>query len=132
MTNAENYSVFVEPFAERHYIKSFERKHHRAWEITLRALIAQFERVDALCQKDIAEIITDQYPFKVVKSNFSVAGSGKSPKGSGNRCIAVVDEKHRRVSIVLVYHKTDLGSGNETARWKSIIKENYSEYKGLL
>lgn len=128
----ENYSVTIEQFAQRHYMKNFEKKYQRAWDVTLRALIAQFERVDMLSQKDVAEIITDQHPFKVIKSNFSVAGTRKSPKGSGNRCIAIVNEERRQVSIVLVYHKNDLGNGGETARWKTIVKENYPEYKRLL
>lgn len=129
---AENYSVSIEIFARRHYIKNFEKKYQRAWDITLRALVAQFERVDMLSQKDVAEIITDQYPFKIIKSDFAVAGTGKSPKGSGNRCIVVVNEEYRRASIVLVYHKNDLGSSGETAQWKTIIKRNYPEYKKLL
>lgn len=30
---AENYSVSIEIFAQRHYIKNFEKKYPRAWDI---------------------------------------------------------------------------------------------------
>lgn len=126
-----NYTVTVEVFAERHYIKSFAKKYHRAWDVTLRAIIAQFERVDALTQTDIAEIIVDLAPYKMLKSNFKIAGTRESAKSSGNRCIAIVNEDTRRVSIVLVYHHGDLGKGNETVLWKHMVTANYPEFAFL-
>ncbi|PIZ96196.1 MAG: hypothetical protein COX80_01900 [Candidatus Magasanikbacteria bacterium CG_4_10_14_0_2_um_filter_33_14] len=129
----ENYSVFIEQFAERHYIKSFEKKYKRAWDITQKALLAQFERIDMLLKRDIAETIVDAGKYKIIKTDFSVAGTNKSPKSAGNRCIVIVDEEVKKVSILLVYHKNDLvGSGNETALWKQVIKNNYREYSNLL
>jgi len=127
----ENYLVIIEPFASRHYIKKFSKKYHRAWDITLKALISQFERIDMLLQKDVAEIIIKSGDLKIIKSEFSVAGMHQSPKGSGNRCIVAVDESCKKVYVLLVYHKNDLGDGNETARWKKIIKDNYQQYPYL-
>lgn len=36
-----NYSVRIERFAERHFIKSFEKKYKSHWGITLRAITAE-------------------------------------------------------------------------------------------
>jgi len=127
----ENYSVIIEPFAERHYIKNFGKKYHRAWDITLKALISQFERIDMLLQKDVVEIIVSSNDVKIIKSEFSVAGTHQSPKGSGNRCILAVNEAHKKVYVLLVYHKNDLGHGNETVEWKKIIKDNYLKYSNF-
>ena len=32
------------------------------------------------------------------------------------------------IKILLVYHKSDIGDKNETATWKKIIRNNYSDY----
>lgn len=128
----ENYTVTIESFANRHYIKNFSKKYHRAWDVTLKALISQFERIDMLLQKDVAEVIVKSDDLKIVKSDFSVASTHQSPKGSGNRCIVAIDESCKEVCILLIYHKNDLGDGNETVKWKQIIKENYPKYKDLL
>lgn len=127
-----NYTVTIEPFAHRHYIKSFEKKYRGAWDVTLRAIIGQFERIDMLLKKDVAEIIIHTPSVTIVKSKFSVAGTKKSPNAAGNRCILAVHQSHKKVSILLVYHKNDLGGGNETANWKRMIKEHYPEYSKLL
>jgi hypothetical protein len=127
----ENYAVIIEPFAERHYIKNFGKKYHRAWDITLKALTSQFERIDMLLQKDVADVIVDVGDLKIVKTDFSVAGTHQSPKGSGNRCIVAINESCKKVHVLLVYHKNDLGAGNETVKWKQIIKDNYSQYAHL-
>lgn len=127
----ENYSVIIESFAKRHYINTFERKYNKAWDITLKAIVGQFERVDMLLKKDVADLIVPG-DIKIIKSDFSVAGTKKSPKSSGNRCIVAVNENYKKVYILLVYHKNHLGSGNETTKWKAIIKSNFPEYKHLL
>ena len=127
-----NYTVNIEPFAERHYIKNFSKKYHQSWDITLKALISQFERIDMLLLRDVAEVICKSGDLKIVKSDFSVAGTRLSPKGSGNRCVVCVDEAIRKVYVLLVYHKNDLGEGNETARWKQLVKNNYPDYRSLL
>jgi hypothetical protein len=128
---SENYSVVISEFAERHYIKSFKKKYHTAWDITLKTIIFQFERIDLFSKRDVAEIIISKEPFKIIKSNFSVAGTGMSPKSSGNRCIVLADEQKRLAIILLVYAKTDISQHNETAKWQGIIKENYPQYKNL-
>jgi hypothetical protein len=126
-----NYSVEIEGFAERHFIKSFYKKYKTQWDFTLRAIIAELERVDSLLLTDKAETICDTPAVKIIKTKFKVAGTKESAKTSGNRCIIAWHQDKQSVSILLVYGKTDLSGSSETADWKRIIKENYPQYRGL-
>lgn len=120
-----NFSVTIEDFAERHFIKSFQKKYQGQWDITRLAIIAELERVDNLLRTDRAETISDVDGLQIIKTKFRVVGTKESAKSSGNRCIVVVNKEKRSVSVFLVYTKTDLSGKNETAEWKAIIKEQY-------
>lgn len=129
-----NYSVQIEDFAERYFIKSFKKKYSSKWDVTLNAIIFQLERIDNLIlTTNKATTIVDAGDIKIIKTEFKIAGSKESAKTSGNRCIVAWHTKERFVSILLVYNKTDLNSKNkETDEWKSIIKSNYPQYRYLL
>ncbi|MFZ2969559.1 MAG: hypothetical protein WA063_00260 [Minisyncoccia bacterium] len=126
------YSVNIEKYVERHFIKSFEKKYHRAWDITMEALIREFQSFDVLLTHTIAEMITETPDIKICKVEFKVAGSNQSRHSSGNRCIVAVHKDTNIVNILLIYHKNDIGAGNETAKWKQIIKNNYPDYRGFM
>lgn len=127
------YTVVIETFAERHYIKTFARKYKKAWNFTLEVLLEEFSKLDILLIKSIAEEITDKNADIVIcKMEFKISGTQESRHGSGNRCIVAKHKNTNKVCVLLVYHKNDLGSGNETANWKNVIKENYPEYGNLL
>ncbi len=127
-----NYSVLVNPYAERYFIKKFKKKHGKAWEITWRAICEELQRFDFLLKTTIAKTITENGNIRIAKTEFRVHGTNKSKKSSGNRCIVAVHKDTYFVNVLLVYHKSDLGKGNETAKWKKIIKDNYPEYSKLL
>ncbi len=127
-----NYAVVIEEFAERHYIKSFQKKYKTAWEITREAIIAELEHIDTLLCTDRAETIADGGTVKIIKTRFRVANSKESAKTSGNRCIVAFDGTTATVRVLLVYGKTDLGSNNETQEWKRKIRDSYPEYKTLI
>lgn len=126
-----NYSVRIEKYAERHFIKGFEKKYNTHWEVTLKAIIIGLERIDMLLKTDKAETISDMNGVAIVKTMFAVAKSNVSAKSSGNRCIVAWHKERQFVSILLVYGKTDLSGRNETAEWKKMIAENYSEYRDM-
>jgi len=126
-----NYSVQIEKFAERHFIKSFEKKYKAHWDVTLRAIIAGLERVDMLINTSRAETICDVGGIRIIKTEFRVDRTKESARTSGNRCIVAWNEEKRFVSILLVFSKTDIANHNETAEWQRLIRENYSEYKHL-
>ena len=125
------YSVMVEHFAERHFIKNFKKKYKKAWDITWQAVNEELKRIDSLFETSIAEIIIDNENIKIVKTQFRVAGTKQSRKSSGNRYIIAVQKDISMVYVLLVYHKNDLGNGSETIKWKQVIKNNYEQYKGL-
>lgn len=127
-----NYSVQIEAFAERHFIKSFSKKYKNKWDVTLIAILAELARIDMLLQTDKAETILDTEDFKIVKTKFKIAGTGESAKSSGNRCIVAWYQKKQLVSILLVYGKTDISGKHETAGWKNSIRENYVEFQDVI
>lgn len=123
-----NFFVQIEKFAENHYIKSFEKKYKKHWDVTRKAIIAELERVDTLLLTDRAETISVSGDLKLIKTKFRVAGTNESAKTSGNRCIVVCDVAKRAVNVLLVYSKIDLRGHNETAEWREMIRSNYPEY----
>ncbi|MDP3948522.1 MAG: hypothetical protein Q8Q17_01080 [bacterium] len=126
-----SYAVIIEEYARRHYIKSFEKKYKGAWDVTLRAIIEELKRFDSLLETSIAETISEIGDMKICKTEFRVHGTKESRKSSGNRCIVAVHTKISTVHILLAYNKNDLGDGNETSQWKTMIRENYPAYKDL-
>jgi hypothetical protein len=126
------YEVIFETFTQRHFIKTFSKKYKNAWDSTYKALILEFSLFDLLFQKQISETIIDTDSLKICKTEFKIVGTNESRHSSGNRCIVAVYKKSPKVCVLLVYHKNNLGNGNETAEWKKVIKNNYPEYSGLL
>lgn len=125
------YFVKIEHYAERHFIKSFKKKYGRAWDITIETLERELQSFDVLIKRRIANMITETTDVGICKMEFKIAGTNQSRHGSGNRCIVAIHKDTNTVNVLLVYHKNDLGGGNETAKWKQIIKDNYSEYRHL-
>lgn len=126
------YQVIFEPFTERHYIKSFAKKYKTSWDLTRKFLYEEFRKVDLLFFKSIAETIVDSKDIKICKTEFKIAGTEVSRHASGNRCIIAIQKSSAIVHVLLVYSKGDIGGTNETARWKTIIKDNYPAYRALL
>lgn len=128
-----NYEVTLEPFAERHFIRTFAKKYKKAWDFTLSALVREFQSFDVILEKTIAEEITDRNAEVVIcKTEFKISGTQESRHASGNRCIVAVNKGTSTVHVLLVYNKNDLGGRNETASWKALVKENYEEYSKIL
>jgi hypothetical protein len=127
------YSIHIWQYAERHFIKTFEKKYPRAWDITLKAIFVLLERVDEfLLKTSKAEKICtcNEWRRHILKCEFAVAGTRESPHGSGNRYIVYMDEERCECHILLVYCKSDY-NGQETTWWKQQIKENYPELKSI-
>ena len=126
--NNDNYVVEIEDFARRHYIKLFNKKYKKAWEVTENAIIRELERVDRLLGfTDKAEKISIANECCLIKLNFKIAGTNISAKSSGNRAIVVVDHRSFVCKILLVYSKNEVSPPNETQKWMNIIKINYPD-----
>ena len=135
--STNDYAVFIEEFAQRHYIKSFIKKYKdKKWEITLFAIKSILARYDNITPKHISndsklDIICPCGEYMIVKLDFAVAGTQMSPKSFGNRVVAAVDTKNKLIKILLVYSKNDISPPSETTKWKNIISQKYEEFKGL-
>ncbi len=68
------------------------------------------------------------YAWELFCSKFKVAGTKESAKTSGNRCIVAWVPAKQLVEVLLVYTKTNLEGGNETTKWKGLVRENFIEY----
>lgn len=128
----ENYFVQIEEFAQRHFIKSFQKKYKGSWDITFSYLKEEFARIDNLIKTNRAETICDAGVIKIIKTKFRVSGTKESAKTSGNRCIVAWHQDKQYVAVLLVYSKIDLSGKHETAEWTRIVKDNYSVYKDIL
>ena len=128
------YRVVFESFAERYFIKSFAKKYPGAWERTRNALELEFSFVERLFDKTIAERIhvSPDGSRAICKTEFKIAGTQDSRRGSGNRCIIALYPGERLVRILLVYGKTDVKGPRETSWWEQVIKDAYPELKDLL
>ncbi|MFA5349128.1 MAG: hypothetical protein WC309_02015 [Candidatus Paceibacterota bacterium] len=128
-----NYTVDVKTYAQKHFISKFQKKYKGAWDITWSGIHEEFKRIDAVIKETkIAETITDQGDIRICKTEFRIHGTKESRRASGNRCIIAIHKNTRIVYVLVVYHKNNLGDGNETAKWKNIVKENYPEYSNIL
>ena len=126
--NGFNYDVEVGKYAERHYIKTFEKKYKGAWTITFSAIFDLTKRIDALiAETDRADEIILFEEHALVKLDFAVAGTRMSPKASGDRVIIYVNKDTRLCIILLVYSKNEIGPPNETQKWQAEIKSNYPD-----
>jgi hypothetical protein len=126
--NNDNYVVEIEDFAHRYYIKLFNKKYKKAWDITEQAILRELERVDRLLGlTDKAEKISIADRRCLIKLNFKIAGTNISAKSSGNRVIVLVDHTSFVCKILLVYSKNDISPPNETQKWMNIIKINYPD-----
>ncbi len=85
------------------------------------------ERVDSLRTTDTAEIIYTSGTKHIIKGNFSVIWTRESPKASGNRYIAFIDDEACICEILLVYTKNDIIGAHETVWWKWLVEENFPE-----
>ncbi|MEK7067132.1 MAG: hypothetical protein AAB949_02025 [Patescibacteria group bacterium] len=128
-----NYVVVIEQYAERHFISTFKKKYKGAWDVTWVGMHEEFKRINTLIGRtNIAETITEAGDIKICKTEFRVHGKQESRHSSGNRCIIAIHKNTSTVHVLLVYSKTDLGGGNETANWKNKVRENYNQYSKII
>lgn len=124
----QNYAVEFDRYSLRHYEKDFIKKNRGHWDKTKRSIEDMCKRIDNVLEFSRADLIKSVDYYKLVKLDFSVAGTKVSAKSSGNRCIVVVNEKTRQATILLIYSKHHICEPNETAKWKGIIKANFADY----
>lgn len=128
----ERYAVAVEKFAERHYLKQLSKRYKDKWPPTQKALEAMCVNPIRAIERGSFETITDTGDVLICKYEMRVAGTKQSARRGGVRAIIAVHCTEKISRIMLVYHKNDLGKGNETQLWKKIVRNTYSEYKDIV
>ena len=126
-TNTHRYSVIIQEYARRHFIKWFQKKYSGWWQKTLDTICFMLERSDGLRDTDKAEIIYTSGKKHIIKGNFSVVWTRESPKTSGNRYIAFIDDDVRICEVLLVYSKNDVVGNHETVWWQWLVEDNFPE-----
>lgn len=126
-TNTWKYNVIIQEYTKRHFIKWFQKKYSWWWQKTLETICFMLERADWLRGTDSAEIIYTSGRKHIIKGNFSVVWTKESPKASGNRYIAFVDDEICICEVLLVYSKNDVVGNHETTWWKWLIEQNFPE-----
>lgn len=128
-TSPQGYLVILEAFAKKHYCKDFQKR--ASWSVTWKSLEQTFARFDPdlLAGKlEPALKISDDRTLTLYKYSFRMADENKSAKASGNRVILVVDEEHKTIRVLLVYHKNHVKGDRETDWFMKLI---YDEYENL-
>ena len=83
-TNPLKYKVYIRDYAKKHYIKTFEKKYGKYWDITLEAITASLERMDTFLTTSKAEKILSVHEknLHIVKCEFRVVNSRDSAHAS--------------------------------------------------
>ncbi len=130
-TNASvPFRVVFDAFAEKHYIKDFQRDYKSHWLTTRKAIVAQFNSIDLLLKTGrltSAIFLSADRNHAIHKHSFAVAGTRQSAKSSGNRIILYVNYELHTVHVLLVYRKDHMGPPNETAKWQSVLAKQFPE-----
>jgi hypothetical protein len=116
------YTVHINEYAQRHFIKSFAKKYLNKWDITLRAIILELENVEELSDTNFFEKINIYADCYIAKGEFKIAGTKESKKSSGCRYIVKVNTKENVAEILLIYNKNDVNMSNETVWWQKQIE----------
>jgi len=126
----EPYLVYIEPYAQRHFIKRFEKDYPgKRWMVTLDSIREDLKRVRALARTSQVDELRYTNGFWLFKYDFSVALSKKSPKASGNRCLVFLDSSTHQLRILLLYGKDDLPKQiSESEYLRQVMEEQYRVY----
>lgn len=126
------YKVTIEKFAESHYLKKIKKKYKNSFNAPWQAFELMLSRFDLMLERSNTNEITKVNENIVIcKTEFKILPK-ESTKSSGNRCIVAQDTAEQKIRILLIYHKSDIKKGSETAWWKKMIKGNYGEFKDCL
>jgi len=125
----ELYLVHIAPYAQRHFIKHFEKDYPgKVWQVTLASIVEDLKRVRALCATDQVDELHHAGACWLFKYDFAIALSHRSPKGSGNRCLVFLESETHQLHILLAYRKGDLPKGrSETQYLEQVLREEYQE-----
>lgn len=125
------YKVLVSEYANRHFIKSFEKKYKSVWNKTFETIENMLSRIEVFSQTKKVNKIHICDDWYIAKCEFNIEWVKVSTHASWNRIIAYVNELTLEVQILLIYSKTDVWSHNETTWWEQEVKNNHKDIASL-
>jgi len=109
LPDSEDYRIFFSEYAQRHYIRRFEKDYKgKRWVVTQDSIFQDLKRVHSMQTSQQVDELKHGDGCKLFRYDFAIAQSGISPKASGNRCIVFLDTKNHRQDVLMVYEKKDL------------------------
>jgi GTPase SAR1 family protein len=132
------FTVEFSDYAKRHYLKRFEKDYRgRQWEITVESIMQDMARiktsVNDLQQTQQVDELWHKGNYWIFKYDFRIAQTKESTKGSGNRCVAFLDNNANKIEILLIFGKGDLPKNKgEQAFIEQTIAEECSDYLELV
>jgi len=131
MSSSAKYSILIWKYANRHFCKSYERKYKQAWDSTLNSIKSTLGRIQKANLIWGLTMIHSMDVYSIYKYEFKVAWSNTSAHSWGHRCILLRDDEDYKVTILLIYWKTNIKWSNETSRREKEIKWNYDSIKEI-
>lgn len=135
----KSFSVIFSSYAEKHYLNEFRKKYKgKIWNFTEDSIIEDLSRLRIKNNTTQESSQIDEFNYDngewLVKYDFKIAGTNKSPKSSGNRCVLYINNEKDIIKVLLIYAKTNLPKNkNETKFIMDELKNNYgNEIKKLL
>jgi hypothetical protein len=121
-------------YAKRHYLKRFEKDYKgKQWDITVESIFQNLARIktsDSDLQKaQQVDELWHKNEYWIFKYDFRIAQTKESTKSSGNRCIAFLDNTANKITILIIYGKSDLPKNiGEQAFVELTLNENLQDY----
>jgi hypothetical protein len=121
-------------YAKRHYLKRFEKDYRgKQWDITVESIFQDLARIktsDSDLQKtQQVDELWHKDEYWIFKYDFRIAQTKESTKSSGNRCIAFLDNTANKITILIIYSKSDLPKNiGEQTFIELTLNENLRDY----
>jgi hypothetical protein len=137
-SDGEIFKVSFSEYAERHFLKRFAKAYKgKRWQATFESITQDMARLkkrkNDLQKTAQVDELWHKGDFWIFKYDFRIAQTKESPKSSGNRCLAFLDNAKNEVKILLIYGKGDLPKNRgEQAFIEQILSEEFQELFSLV
>jgi len=128
-----NFNVKFSSYAEKHFCKGFLKKYNqKPWGETRKTIILML--IMAFNMQKTEQIsnlsFNDKDSVGIFKLKFKVANTNTSPKSSWNRVVFALSNNDKKIEILIVYSKNDIGKKSNETEWIMWhIKDNFPEYE---
>lgn len=121
-------------YAKKHYLKYFLKNYKGTqWSLTLKSILEDIGRIKvkgySIQETQQVDELWHNGNCWIFKYDFRIAGTKKSPKTAGNRCIVFMDAKQNFAEILLIYSKSNLPKNMGEQKWiEETLREEFAHY----